>query len=191
MSRSKKPAKAPAGVAAPEISASVVVEPTKDASVRLSFSCGASLSSRLIAWYGNGYGGFSHVDAVLPSGALLGARDDRVGGQPAGVHIRPDNYEKWIRRTIVTIPCTQAQATAWESWLRAQVGKPYDSGAIWGFILGVRGHQNGHWICSACQTGALRHIGVLHPFSVPDAQVTPDSLFLMATAGAGGVPTVI
>lgn len=157
------------------------------ASIKLSFVCGADLSSRLIAWYGNGYGGFSHVDAVLPSGELLGARDDAIGDAPPGVQVRPDNYEKWIRRTIVTILCTQEQAVAWERWLRSQIGKPYDSGAIWGFIFGTPSHEQGHWICSACQTGALKQAGLLHPFSVPDSQVTPDALFLMSTAGIGGI----
>lgn len=154
--------------------------------VRLSFVCGASLSSRLIAWYGNGYGGYSHVDAVLKDGCLLGARDDAVGGQLPGVRIRPQNYEKWSRRAIVDIPCTEGQAVDWEAWLRAQIGKPYDSGAIWGFITGARDHQKGHWICSACQTGALRHVSLLHKIPVPDSQVTPNSLLLLATAGLGG-----
>ena len=60
-----------------------------------------------------------------------------------------------------------------------------------GFILGTQGHQNGHWICSACQTGALRAAGLLHPFSVPDSKVTPDALFLIATAGIGGLASAV
>ena len=151
--------------------------------IRLSFVLGTGLSSRLVAWYGQGVGGWSHVDAVLASGELLGARADAIGGQPAGVHIRPPNYEKWKRRAIVEIPY---EGAAWELWLRKQVGLEYDKGAILSFITGIQDHQAGHWICSACQYGALESVSLLHPCPLPSSQVTPDTLFMLVTAGLGG-----
>jgi hypothetical protein len=155
--------------------------------IRLQFVCGKAVSSRFIAWYGNGYGGYSHVDAVLPDGSLLGARDDAIGKVPAGVQIRPPYYESWLRRTVVSIPTTEAEATLWETYLKSEIGAPYDQQAIWGFILGRKDHGTGRWICSALQTNALCRLGKLFSFPVPDSQVTPDALFLLVTAGIGGI----
>lgn len=163
--------------------------------IRLQFVLGADFSSRLIAWYGNGYGGYSHVDAVLPDGSLAGARDDVIdpitpgwtgGAIPSGFHIRPPFYEKWKARDVISLPSTTAQEAAWEAWLRQQVGAPYDTGAIWGFALGRQDHDAGHWICSAAQTQALEQASLLpHIVSPPTSQITPNSLRLMVLAIGG------
>jgi len=167
----------------------------KPSGLRLQFVCGQELSSRLIAWYGNGYGGFSHVDAVMPDGSLLGARDDAiyVEGRDGdwsriapGVRLRPPEYETWARKAVIQIPCSPANANRWEEFLRGQIGQPYDSGSIWGFVLGIRSHQTGHWICSALQSAALQDIGLMGRTTVPTNQITPDALYLLATAGLGG-----
>jgi hypothetical protein len=154
--------------------------------IRLQFVLGASLSSRLIAWYGQGYGGYSHVDAVLPDGRLLGARSDAVGGVYPGVRVRPAHYEKWVRRTVVELQVTEGRARAWVETLQRQVGCQYDKQAILGFILGRREHTKGHWICSALQTHALKRVHLLHQVPILDSQVTPDNLFTLVTAGLGG-----
>lgn len=154
--------------------------------IKLQFVLGAGLSSRLIAWYGQGYGGYSHVDAVLPDGSLLGARSDAVGGKSPGVQIRPQGYERWLKRCVVEIDATDAQAAAWEGWLRRQIGRPYDHAAIVGFILGRRLGDRGHWICSGCQFGALEAAGLLGPGPVPPDEVTPNALLLLVTAGLRG-----
>ena len=154
--------------------------------MKLQFVLGSGLSSRLIAWYGQGYGGWSHVDAILSDGSLLGARSDKVGGQPAGVHVRPPGYERWVRTQVVDIPSTPTEDFLWERWLRTQIGAPYDQQAIISFALGRRSHGEGRWICSALQTGALYQVRKLHGLPVPDSQVTPDALFLIVTAGLGG-----
>lgn len=150
--------------------------------IHLQFVRGTSLTARAIAWWGNGYGGFSHVDALLPDGTLLGARDDAVGGKPPGVQIRPQGYEKWDRKEVVEIATSSQQADVWRSYLRSQIGMQYDKGAIWDFILGRQDlHQAGHWICSALQTGALQAAGLLRRLPVPDQQVSPDALYLLAS----------
>lgn len=154
--------------------------------IRLQFVLGAGLSSRLIAWYGQGYGGYSHVDAVLPNDTLLGARSDAVGGQAPGVRVRPPGYEKWRRRTVVEVPCSEGRAFAWAEVLQRQVGCPYDQQAILGFLFGRREHTKGRWICSALQTHGLKRVHLLHRVPIPDSQVTPDNLFTLVTAGLGG-----
>lgn len=161
--------------------------------IHLQFVLGAGLSSRLIAWWGEGYGGYSHVDAVLSDGTLVGARSDRITFKghtyPAGVQIRPQGYEKWKRRTVVAIPCDVLLAGQWEHFLRCQIDKPYDKQAIWGFLFGQRKHARGHWICSALQRNELRRIGTLRPCPTPVSQTTPDALFQIVTAGLGGQVT--
>lgn len=157
--------------------------------IRLQFVCGSDIASRLIAWYGNGYGGYSHVDAVLPDGSLLGARSDRVGGQPPGVRIRPANYDKWVRRVVLGLSVSSTDAFTWEAWLRSQVGKPYDMPAIWGFLLGRKTEEKGQWICSALQAGALEAVGAMHRLLVPPSQVTPDALCnIVCALGARVLP---
>lgn len=148
----------------------------------MQFVLGASLSSRLIAWYGQGYGGFSHVDAVLDDGSLLGARSDEPGGTKSGVQRRPAEYERWIHRQVLTLPGSAARAPTWQDWLLTQVNKPYDMGSIWGFLLGRAEHEKGHWICSALQTRALQRAALLPALPLHDSQVTPDSLRLMVLA---------
>jgi hypothetical protein len=159
------------------------------AQIRLQFVLGSALPSRLIAWYGEGYGGYSHVDGVLSDGRLLGARNDAVGGQPPGTHIRRPEYEKWVKRAVMTLDATDAEYADWEASLRAKIGTPYDRASIIGFITGESQHADGHWICSALQVNALQHIKrVPFPLPVPAHQITPNSLLLIvATIGAQGV----
>lgn len=137
-------------------------------SLRWHFVLGTDLSSKLIAWWGQAYGGWSHVDAILRDGTLLGARSDSVGGKPPGVQIRPVDYAKWTRRTIIELPCTPYEADTWEAFLRSQVGCGYDKADILGLILGKPLMTAGHWICSALQLDALE---VIH--RIPKIPLTP------------------
>ena len=91
--------------------------------ITLQFVLGADLASRAIAFWGQGYGGFSHVDAVLSDGTLLGARNDVAGDQPAGVRIRPANYETWARKERLELACTFTQEATWES-VAKESGRP-------------------------------------------------------------------
>lgn len=152
------------------------------ASIRLQFVLGAGISSRLIAWYGQGYGGYSHVDAVLPSGELLGARSDQVGGKPAGVQIRPQNYERWVNRRVLTLPCDPVTAYRWEKRLHSQIGCGYDSADILGFILGKPMWQPGNWICSAYQLDTMRTVNVLPVTELTPQQCPPNMLKAMFEA---------
>jgi hypothetical protein len=155
-------------------------------SIRLQFVLGAELSSRLIAWYGNGYGGFSHVDAVMPDGSLLGARSDRVKAKGAeyepGVQIRLPGYASWIKKEVYQLEVSPFVAKAWEARGRSLIGSQYDKGAIWGFITGHQDHDKGHWICSALQVDMLQTAGIFQRIDIPSWQVTPNSLLLALTA---------
>ena len=128
-----------------------------------------------------------HVDAVLPSGELLGARSDKVGGQPPGVQIRPPQYESWKRRCLVGLDVTPIQADIWETFLRKQVGFPYDSADILGLIIGHPLMSAGHWICSALQTDALHLIKVFPDMPETPQQVPPNMLLFGALTAGGKI----
>lgn len=107
-----------------------------------------------------------------------------LGGIPAGVQVRDPALEPAVRSALVELP--GGHYGAWSRFLHDQIGREYDTGAIWGDILGRRIHERGHWICSALQSGALRAAGLLHGLPIEESQVTPDSLYLIVTAGLGG-----
>ena len=155
--------------------------------LRWQFVLGADLSSEFIAWYGQGYGGFSHVDAILPDGTLLGARSDTITLKDGtridpGVQVRPPLYAKWKRREVLQLPSTDEQARRWEAFLRSQVGMGYDKADIIGFIVGKPLMQPGHWICSALQLDALEVAQVLPRVALTPQQCPPNMLSAMLQA---------
>lgn len=151
--------------------------------MRWQFVLGAGISSRLIAWYGEGYGGWSHVDAILPDGSCLGARSDVIKGIPAGVQIRPEDYETWKRRDVLTLDCTPEEETDWEYRLRRNIGLGYDKGDILGFITGHPMSEPGHWICSAVQLDVIETMGKVNlRGKITPQQCPPNMLYAMLLA---------
>jgi hypothetical protein len=160
----------------------------------LQFVLGQGLSSRVIAYWGQAYGGFSHVDAMIPTGdsyELYGERSDRVGGKPPGLYPRPPEYESWVRVERVKIPMTSVQYDAWVRWYRRNVGRPYDIGTIWGDIFGRADHEPGRYICSAAAYEALHACGKAHQAPYHPSQITPNALALMVSAGLGGAASML
>lgn len=153
--------------------------------IAVDFLLGPDWSSRWIAWYGNGYGGYSHVASVLADGRYLDARSDVLGGVPAGVHIRDPKTEKWIKKRRATFQVWPDEYADWEANLRAKIGTPYAKSDILGFMTGHNDHEAGQWMCSALAINALQHIKrVPYPLPVPAHQITPNSaLLIVATAG--------
>lgn len=164
------------------------------AQIRIDFILGAGISSRLIAYFGQGANGWSHCANVLKDGRYLDARDNAIGGVPAGVHIREDDTETWIKKRRATLEVTDAEYEYWEKGLRAHVTTEYDELAILGFLEGKSMHTAGRWICSALAINGVQHLsrtwtpphlGYI-PFPLPVAahQIEPDAaLLIVATAG--------
>lgn len=150
--------------------------------VVLSFVLGRDLASKAIAWFSAGP--FSHVDAVLASGWRLGARSDVVTvggvGYPAGVQIRPPNYEQFQKEVRLTIPCTDEQTLIFWRFNQAQIGLPYDHTAIWGFAAGRDWREPNAWFCSEQQQAALEECRYFYP--VEYNKVTPYALYNMCLA---------
>lgn len=165
-----------------------------DTTGMLQFVCAAGLSSWGIARFGVQKAAFSHVDIVLaagtydgapyPHGALLGARDDAIGGQPPGVRIRPPGYEKWIRREVVKVHAPQGPAAL--AWALREVGARYDDDAILGFLFGQRWHKRGAFICSVLAGNYELRAGAIHGTPANLQGTSPNTLYAM-TLAVGGV----
>ena len=151
--------------------------------IKLQFVMGAGFSSRAIAWFSAGE--FSHVDIVMPDQTLLGARSDKVGGKPAGVQVRPAGYEKWSRRTTITLPCSTTAAREFYDFAHKQVGKPYDSVAILGFAAGRNWREPDSWFCAELAAAALEAAHLVAPLLLATSKITPVSLALVLSGQHG------
>lgn len=146
--------------------------------VTLQFSCQNDLGSDAIRFFEHG-GGYSHVDIVTDQGNLLGARSDVVAGVPAGVQIRPFNYTTFLRFLPVSIECTPEQKAAFDGFLIAQLGKPYDTTAILGFVANRDWRTPDAWFCSELAGAALEQSKIF-PFNLaaPANKLAPTDLLL-------------
>jgi len=161
-------------------------------SITLQFSFQTDLGADLIAYFGHG-AGFSHVDVVLADGRLLGARDEVCDGVAAGVQIRPADYARFTRKLVVSIATGAANAQGFDTFLRAQLGKPYDMRAIIGFAVGRDWRESDSWFCSELVAAALETAKIFpYRLATPANKIDPDDLLLALSAiapldaGAGG-----
>jgi hypothetical protein len=143
--------------------------------ISLQFSTEADAISALSRAFS--HGPFSHVDAVLGDGGLLGARLD------GGVRIRHAGYAAFSRLLRVDLPSTDAQSAAFHGFLSDQLGKPYDPLAIAAFAANRDWRQPGHWFCSELIAAALEAADWFgHALATPANRVTPDDLLLVCSA---------
>jgi hypothetical protein len=151
----------------------------------LQFVTEDALTSALIRWFSAG--DFSHVDAVLPDGSLLGSRFEAmtVNGQsiPGGVQIRPPGYAKFKRVLKVSIPVESEKVDIFYNWWKSQIGKPYDMTAIIGFFIGRNWRKANSWYCSE---GIARGMEIAKVFSyelyTATNKLTPAALLLAISA---------
>ena len=148
--------------------------------IRLQFVLGSGLPSKAIAWFSAG--SFSHVDAVLSDGSLLGARSDSIAGMHPGVQIRSPGYEHWAKRVVFTLPTGADVESRYIAFLRAQLGKAYDHTAIWGFAAGRDWREADSWFCSELLAAALEQSGALPVLYVPANKITPATLATVLSA---------
>lgn len=146
--------------------------------VQVQFVRGKAWTSKAIGYTDD----FSHMDIVLPTGRLFGARSDRVGGQPPGVWDRPDNYEVWAMRMRVTIPTTAAQAKLFYDTAWAQRGKKYDKWAIAGFIFRRDWREDDSWICSELGMYCLEVARIVPKLWIGANKIDPGMAAMACTA---------
>jgi hypothetical protein len=146
----------------------------------LQFVGSDDLGSAIIEYKGGGP--YSHVDLVIDDGHLLGARSDEIGGAPAGVQIRPADYEQWAHIARITIDANEFQAAAFWAFAKEQIGKPYDETAIAAFIFGRNWRNPDSWFCSELGAACLESAGVFsHPVAAPVNKIDPSGLFMLAS----------
>jgi len=152
--------------------------------------------SAAIAWFSAGH--LSHVDSIVPpgidwapAGHLFGARSDAVGGQPPGVRVRPPDYALFKHRVVATIPASDEEVAAFWQFQRAQLGKPYDSRAIWGFVFGRNWREIDSWICSEDASAAVEAMRRTVKFYVACNKITPVACALAVSAMPGTTMEVI
>ena len=149
----------------------------------LQFSAMDDAGSKAIKFFSRGWP--SHVDIVLGSGDLLGARSDSVAGRPPGVQIRPPAYEAFTKTQRVALTATAAQETAFLNFLEAQIGKPYDKTAIIAFAFGRDWRENDSWFCSELAAAALEECGWFpKPLANTVNEITPRDLLLAVSPWA-------
>lgn len=144
--------------------------------------------SKAIRWFTAGT--VSHVDAVLPSGRLLGSRADKVGGANRGVHIRAADYEPFNPRVLFRVETEQEKVSSYWDFLFGQLGKPYDKPAILGFGFGRNWREDDSWFCSELIARALEVSHVLPELFAPANKITPQNL-ATALSASGALWTTL
>lgn len=156
----------------------------KDVTLQLVLAPG--LPSWGISYFGAG--GYSHVDLVLPDGSLLGARSDKVVFEGIrfnpGVQIRPPEYARWIKRTVMTLRVASSVADLFYEAAKGELCKPYDTTAIWGFAAGRNWREDDSWFCSELAAYCLEKSGALPCLLAPVNKITPGTLATVLS-GAG------
>ena len=100
---------------------------------------------------------FSHVDFLLPGEGLLGVSGpDQKIGDFGGVLIRPNppwTYHDKPKLARIRVEAQVHDATI--AFARAQIGKPFDGSALWGFLSDQAAEQPvrqwrdpATWFCS-------------------------------------------
>lgn len=143
--------------------------------IRIRFVTGNDWLSNAIR-FGERDGWATHAEAVMTDGSLLGAHLD------GGVQIRPAGYDKatMMRELIVELPTLAAFVDEkHDSFLRAQLGKPYDVSAIAGIALDRDWREPDSWICSELQAAALEACGYLPRLAAADNHISPRDLLLV------------
>jgi uncharacterized protein YycO len=126
--------------------------------MRLLFSHGNDLISRLIRWQTRG--DYSHVAIELENATIIEA------WHKGGVLHHPDAaaFAKIHPGAIVT-PFTirdisSKKMTKARNFLLGEVGKPYDFRAVFRFVSRVPATKNNRWFCSELAAAAFAHAGM-------------------------------
>jgi hypothetical protein len=132
---------------------------------------------------------FSHCDFVLPDGNLLGASDmgpdsPCIEGNPCGVAIRPPQYQRFGYRRDMILKTDRADAIIAETM--KELGKPFDSSALWDFISdkfpGQRDWKDpAAWFCAELKVARMESGGFWLPDILPwpKDRVSPTDLLLL------------
>lgn len=124
-------------------------------------------------------GNYSHVDIVMPSGTLLGARSD------GGVQIRQPNYAPFTTTKRVMFGGGKDWDDAFYTFLMEQIGKPYDTWAVAGLALDRDWRHPDKWFCSELAAAALEQGHFILPLSTGFSFISPRDIELIASILGG------
>ena len=159
--------------------------------MRWQFVRGRGLISSLISWYD---GIYSHVDVITPQGKLRGALSTTIGGVAPGYRDRPADYgiHNWCVRTVFTLPVTEKQEKKYWEFSNRQLGKPYDSRGIAGFVFGKRNwREPDSWFCSEEVQANCEYADISPPMYENANRVDPGDLaFILCALGASYVDLI-
>ena len=82
----------------------------------------------------------------------------------------------------MTIASTKQQEKAWIDFLTKQMGKPYDSTAIWGFAAGRNWRETDSWFCSELGAASIEAAKAVPALYSPANKITPSALALTLSA---------
>ncbi len=115
----------------------------------------------------------SHVDVIATDGRLIGARP--IGG----VLSRPPGYHKFTRQLQVDIP---TDAHAFNAFIAAQIGKPYDWRSIVSFFFRREWQDEDSWTCAELVAAGLVVAGYFRPPYIASSKISPADLLLMLSS---------
>ncbi|HBA86323.1 MAG TPA: hypothetical protein DCZ95_19760 [Verrucomicrobia bacterium] len=135
---------------------------------------GKSTLSRAIRW--RTWSEYSHAAWVLDDGSVIEAWKGGVR------HVRnmATQHTPGTDVDLFTLNLTVAQKWAIQDFLIRQVGKPYDYGAILGFMTRAKSENSEKWFCSELIFAACQSAGVELLKRIPAWKVSPGLLSVSA-----------
>lgn len=128
----------------------------------------------------------THAECITPDDLCVGQfGHGGMQARPRGydredMYVLPDGRKAEI---IVNLPCTQAQADDFYSYMMGCIGEPYDWSAPWGFLFPGHHHTKYHSVCSAKVAAGLRHCGYFpYWLTVPFHLIDPRDLMMILSS---------
>lgn len=122
---------------------------------------------------------------MLPDGTALGSRSDIINGIPAGVQIRSGNYAKFAVQLTLALNVEEDKEKKFYSFLKAQIGKPYNKLGILGIAVGQDWNSVNSFFCSQLAVAALIQSGICPSLIAPTNRINPDTLAVVVSALGG------